>query len=359
MEKLTLEEKKKMFSLFINMKDELKAAGTNPVLNREKNSEVLIVDGYNTFIRCFSAIPTMNTDGIHTGGVAGFLKSIGYAIKLLKPTRCVIIFDGKGGSKRRKSIYPDYKENKHSGIRLNRIYDEISDLQDEEKNMKIQIYRMLKYIEVLPVSMLSIDNVEADDTIAYCANQYFKNNSIIMSSDKDFLQLVNDRIRVWSPTKKKFYGKTEIYSEFQIHPCNFCLFRALDGDNSDNIPGIKGFGLKTAIKAFPMLSEDRKVTVDEMYNHATTNREKLKAHYSTFLDNKESFERNISLMQLADTYLTVQSQLHINEVLDGPVNKMNRYGFTKLITEDKMWANIGNHQVWLTEVFGPMDTISG
>jgi hypothetical protein len=66
------------------------------------NDKVLIIDGLNTFIRVFSVIPTLNDDGIHVGGIVGFLKSVGYAIKMLNPTRCIVVFDGKGGSVRRR-----------------------------------------------------------------------------------------------------------------------------------------------------------------------------------------------------------------------------------------------------------------
>ena len=73
-------------------------------INRHKNSRVLIIDGLNTFIRCWSSIPTMNEDGDHIGGVTGALKSIGYAIRQTQPSRVVVVFDGQGGSKKKKGI---------------------------------------------------------------------------------------------------------------------------------------------------------------------------------------------------------------------------------------------------------------
>lgn len=353
MSEISLEEKKKLFSLFLNMKDDEKASST---LDREKNSDVLIVDGYNTFIRCFTANPMMNDDGLHTGGVAGFLKSVGYALKLINPTRCVIIFDGVNGSMRRRSIYPDYKGNKKSKLRLNRMYDELAADEDVEENMKRQIIRTIDYIGVLPVSFISIDNVEADDTIAYCAVQYFKKNVNIMSSDKDFLQLVDDRVKVWSPTKRRMYGPAEVHTDYGIHPSNFVFYRALDGDTSDNISGIRGFGPKTALKAFPMLGEQRKVSLNELYNHAQINKDKLKV-YETFLEHKNDFERNIALMQLSDTYLTTHAQLHVNGVLDNKIPRLNRYQLLNYIREDRLGANIPNHLVWINETFAKLDTI--
>jgi len=351
---LSLEENKNIFSLFLNVKDELKNETSE--LNMNKNSDVLIVDAMNIFIRSFMANPTMNDDGVHVGGIAGFLKSIGHAIKLLKSSRCVIIFDGPGGSARRRALYKEYKQNRKTSVRVNRIYEDIADLSDEEENMKRQIMRSVQYLEYLPVNMLSIDNVEADDTIAYCALQYFKERVTIMSSDKDFLQLVNDRINIWSPTKKKIYGTSEVYSEYEIHPNNFVFFRALVGDPSDNISGIRGFGLKTILKAFPMMGQDRKLDKEDLYSHALENKKKMKV-YDNFLESKSDFERNIELMQLSDTYLPTYAQLHINECLDKKPNKLNRYGFTNLVREDKMSAALPLHISWVNEVFGNMDSI--
>ena len=153
-----------------------------------------------------STIPTLNEDGIHTGGITGFLKSVGYTIKQFQPDRCVIVFDGVGGSLKRRAIYPEYKDHRKTKVRLNRIYEDTS-LGDEEASLKKQLQRLVIYLQSLPVNMLALDNVEADDTIAYLALDFFKDwNSIILSSDKDFLQIVNDHINVWSPTKKKLYG---------------------------------------------------------------------------------------------------------------------------------------------------------
>ena len=85
MSNLSDSEKKRLFSLFDNVKQEDRSVG----LNRSSNSEVLIVDFMNTFIRAFMASPSLNSNGNHTGGIAGCLKSIGYAAKLINPTKIV------------------------------------------------------------------------------------------------------------------------------------------------------------------------------------------------------------------------------------------------------------------------------
>ena len=69
-------------------------------IGSSKDSHLLVIDGLNTFIRVFSAVPALNDDGQHIGGVTGFLRSVAAVIRQIKPTRCIIVFDGKGGSKR-------------------------------------------------------------------------------------------------------------------------------------------------------------------------------------------------------------------------------------------------------------------
>ena len=81
----------------------------NQNIDKKLNDRVLIIDGLNTFIRCWSSIPTMNDDGEHVGGVTGVLKSIGYAIRNVQPTRVVVVFDGQGGSLSRKKKFSGYK----------------------------------------------------------------------------------------------------------------------------------------------------------------------------------------------------------------------------------------------------------
>ena len=99
-----------------------------------KDSHLMIIDGLNTFIRVFSAVPALNDDGDHIGGVTGFLRSIAANIRLLKPTRVIICFDGKGGSKRRKKIYPDYKANRAVSTKFNR-YQEFASKEDESNDV--------------------------------------------------------------------------------------------------------------------------------------------------------------------------------------------------------------------------------
>lgn len=346
-------EKKKLFSLFEN----IKGGVGNDGLQKNINSDILLVDGLNTYIRSFMAIPSLNEDGLHTGGIAGFLKSIGYAIKLLSPTRVIIVFDGKGGSQKRRKIYPGYKNGRKTDIRLNRNYEELSSSQIESVNFKKELIRTVNYLDTLPVTVMAIDQIEADDTIAYLAKETFKDSNVtIMSTDKDFLQLASDKIKIWSPVKKKIFGCKEIVDEYGITCNNFVLYRVMEGDVSDNIPGLDGVGLKRVVKAFPFLSDGQQYGLQEIYNYSENNRGKYKI-YDTVLDNKLLLERNHSLMQLSDTQVQSFTQLRIEEIIKTPIRKIDKMTFTKLITEDKMWNNIPNYHIWLNECFGKLNSL--
>ncbi len=232
---------------------------------QDRNSHIMVIDGLNLFIRVFSAIPSLNDDGDHIGGVVGFMRSLAAVIRMHKPTRCVVVFDGKGGSVKRRKIYSDYKANRAVRTRLNR-HDEFEDLEDEQASMRRQFNRMIEYLNLLPVNIMAIDNIEADDAMAYIANEIYTKDSqkvTIVSTDRDFLQLVNHRIQVWSPVKKKMYTSETLADEVGMHHKNYLMYRMFSGDKSDNIPGVDGVGLKTLIKNYPMLLNEP-VSLDEM-----------------------------------------------------------------------------------------------
>ena len=304
------------------------------------NENVLIIDGLNTFIRVFSVIPTTNDNGTHIGGIVGFLKSIGYTINMFRPTRCIIIWDGKGGSSRRRKMYPEYKAKRKTNIRLNRAYD-FETIEEERANMIRQIQRTIEYLDFLPITMLSIDNVEADDIIAYTAKQVLTDSNVtIMSSDKDFLQLVDDRISVWSPTKKKLYKPEQVMEEYGIPSHNLLMYRIFDGDKSDNINGVFGYGLKTVLKKLPFLQEDKQFSVDD----AITEVEELEKH-------RDIMERNYDLMQLHNVDISATAKTKTIDKMREPIPNLDKVTFKKMFLEDKMYSALPNLESWLQTKF--------
>src|SRR6056300_1972688 len=119
----------------LSILEEIKKSG-GKVDSGKPNDSVLLIDGLNTFIRVFSAIPSTNEDGIHIGGIVGFLRSIGYTINMVRPTRTIIVFDGKGGSNRRRKLFPEYKMGRKMSYRLNRAHNFLT--RDEEQKMMIR-----------------------------------------------------------------------------------------------------------------------------------------------------------------------------------------------------------------------------
>ena len=304
------------------------------------NENVLIIDGLNTFIRVFSVIPTTNDNGTHIGGIVGFLKSIGYTINMFRPTRCIIIWDGKGGSSRRRKMYPEYKAKRKTNIRLNRAYD-FETIEEERANMIRQIQRTIEYLDFLPITMLSIDNVEADDIIAYASKQVLTDSKVtIMSSDKDFLQLVDDRISVWSPTKKKLYKPEQVMEEYGIPSHNLLMYRIFDGDKSDNINGVFGYGLKTVLKKLPFLQEDKQFSVDD----AITEVEELEKH-------RDIMERNYDLMQLHNVDISATAKTKTIDKMREPIPNLDKVTFKKMFLEDKMYSALPNLETWLQTKF--------
>ncbi len=289
--------KKDLNDKFISFLDQVKDEPHKSVTHL--NDRVLVIDGLNTFIRSFSVNPAINDDGLHIGGMMGFLKSIRYTCDILKPSRCVIVFDGKGGSKRRSKIYPEYKATRKVKKRLNRNVDWGTAPQDEQESMKQQMGRLIEYLEQLPLTLVCIDGIEADDTIAYISQQLLSESDIfIMSTDKDFLQLVDDRVKVWSPTKKKLYTKDEVFEEYGIPSRNILTYRVLDGDKSDNIGGIRGAGIKSIVKYIQPITEDKDFTIMDLFDYAEKTSDKKIKLLENIKNSSNLLKRNYLLMQL-------------------------------------------------------------
>lgn len=292
------------------------------------------------------------------GGIVGMLRSIGMNIRDFNPTKCIIVFDGKGGSMRRKKIFPDYKSGRTGNNVLRREF--FTDVEEEKISMRRQMVRTVQYLDLLPVQIFCIDNIEADDAIAYMTMQYFKpkNSKVrIVSTDRDFLQLVDENIEVYSPIKKKIYNETQLKEEFGIHSNNYLLYRILSGDSSDNIPGIKGIGLKTLIKEFPEIV-DRELSVEEIIEisrELCTEKQVKKIHRS-ICENLEVIERNYKLMQLQETDISGVTKLQIFDKLEQLTSKLDKFTFKKQLAEDYLTEQFKYIDDWLLTTFNGLNS---
>ena len=342
-----MNSKKDLNEKFISFLEQTKDDTHNSVTHL--NDRVLIVDGLNTFIRAFAVNPSINDDGIHIGGVVGFLRSIRYTCDILKPSRCIIVFDGKGGSVKRRKLYPEYKANRKVKRRLNRNVEWGTTPQDEEESMKQQMGRLIDYLEQLPLTLISIDNVEADDVMAYISQQILTESDIfLMSTDKDFLQLVDDRVKVWSPTKKKLYNKKEVFEEYGVHSHNMLTYRILDGDKSDNIGGIKGAGLKSLKKFCPKISSIEKFDVKDLIEFVENSDKKIKL-LENIKNSINLVKRNYLLMQLQKVDIPGHVKLKIQGAVNRKVPQLIKHKFQVMFLKDKLSNQIKNLDTWIME----------
>ena len=301
----------------------------------------------NLFIRSYCVNPQMDRDGGRIGGTVGTLKSIKKLINDFSPSNVLVVWDGEGGSQRRKQIYSAYKAGRT--VRLNEEYDFGESPEERLANLRRQRNLAIDYLTLLGVPQVRADGVEADDMIAYlAANVDHPGGTIVVTTDQDMLQLIREEkwaepcekneighvpyehdigrcsacgaprqseVKVWSPIKKVMYDCQTFLSEYGIIPENFRLVKAITGDKSDNIEGIKGFGAKTVAKSFPFLLE-RRSSADEVLRAA----EELGSTLGKRLvEKKERFLENLELVDLSAPMLSVVAARQARDALWRPL----------------------------------------
>lgn len=256
---------------------------------------VLIIDGLNLFIRGFIASPAVS-NGQHVGGITSFLRTLSSLVNKHNPKKCIVVWEG-GGSLRRRQIFPEYK-GKRRPKKLNRR--EESGIIDTVENHDWQLKTAIAAINSLPIKQIYISDCEADDIIGYLAKVTFRDeNIVIASSDHDYLQLISDRILIWSPSLKAYVDEDWVFERYGIHPNNLCVARAFCGDKSDMIPGVKGVGPKVLLKYMPALSTQEIVTIDDVYNKLLEHPHRTKRKsIDAIIENIDIVKRNWKLMYL-------------------------------------------------------------
>ena len=216
-------------------------------------------------------------------------------------------------------------ETKHLKLKINEI-----EIESAEKKTK-------RYV---PLSKRQ----DKPDSALWLIKQHpiLKDSQItIMSTDKDFLQLANSRIKVWSPTKKKMYDEDAVLNEYGITSHNLIWYRVLDGDKSDNISGVRGLGLKTIQKKLPFLSENRIVQIDEVLD--------------ALPESKDVIELNYKLMQLSDVDISASTKTKIIAKVNEPIQRLIKFKFEKMFLEDKLYTALPNVTSWLVNNFNQLN----
>ncbi len=206
----------------------------------KKTDHFYLVDGSGYIFRAYYALPPLSrkSDGLPTGAVSGFCSML---FKLLedarsddtknKPTHFAVIFDS-ARKNFRNEIYSEYKANR----------------AEAPDDLAPQFEYIRKSVEAFNLPSVELINYEADDLIATYAKKITELGAkvTVISSDKDLMQLVSSKVRLFDPMKSKVIGEKEVIEKFGVKPNQVIDVQSLAGDSSDNIPGVPGIGIKTA-----------------------------------------------------------------------------------------------------------------
>ena len=206
----------------------------------KKTDHFYLIDGSGYIFRAYYALPPLSrkSDGLPTGAVSGFCSML---FKLLedsrsddsvhKPTHFAVIFDS-AKKNFRNDIYSEYKANR----------------SETPEDLAPQFEYIRKAVKAFSLPSIELINYEADDLLATYAKQIIKAGAkvTVISSDKDLMQLVSEKVRLYDPMKNKVLGENEVFEKFGVKPNQVIDVQSLAGDPSDNIPGVPGIGVKTA-----------------------------------------------------------------------------------------------------------------
>jgi|TARA_B100000287_G_C20625886_1_gene777801 5'-3' exonuclease len=301
---------------------------------------VMLVDCMNIYLRSYIVDPSLSANGAPIGGFKGFLKTLQKLCREIRPDKVIVVWDCGGGSRKRKTLNKNYKAGR-SPVRLNREVRNLT-LREEQDNKVWQQIRLSEYLNQLPIMQYCIEDVEADDIISYLVQnkRLADYNKIIISSDKDFYQLCDDKTIIYRPTQKEVLNKNSIVDQFGIHPNNFALARAIAGDPSDNLKGVPGAGLKTISKRFSFMCEEKDYLIEDIVRHCEGVEKPLLVH-KRIIENVDKIKQNYRLMQLYSPSLSPIVKSQVNYILENTEAELNLTEFRKMMMSDGFgeWDN--------------------
>ena len=308
---------------------------------------IVVIDGMNLFVRYFAVNETMDANGNVIGGALGFIKAVNGIVETWNPSKVFIAWEKGGGSERRKRIFPEYKANRARS----KVFEELTGNRsgrlhmDDAENRQYQQLLLVNLLKKTPIRQLYMREIEADDIIAYVVSQKFRSHpakKIIVSSDKDYYQLLDDpNTMIYDPATRGTVTKDDVMKKFGIEARNFCVARAFAGDSSDNIPGVDGVGLKTLVKRFPCLAEDRDIFIDEIVSMAKEemgNGSKIKVH-GLILEAKDNVKRNWELMYLRGSNISGTQAQKLEWQVDNEERNADKFSFVKELISAKIPVN--------------------
>jgi 5'-3' exonuclease len=196
----------------------------------------LVIDGNHLAYRC-KFVYALSYNGIDTSVTYGFLKSLVTLYDKFHPSSIVVCWDG-GIPEFRRVAVPEYKAGRH--------VDEDPLAREDFYRQMNELHKMFSYMNILSIRG---HGIEADD-LMYHFTRMAIDKTIIVTGDKDLYQAINAKTKVYNPGKEKLYDENAVMDEFGISVEQLVDWRALQGDGSDNIPGVSGIGEKTSTKLF-------------------------------------------------------------------------------------------------------------
>lgn len=209
---------------------------------------VYLLDGSSYIFRAFFALPSLsNASGLPTNAIYGFTNMILKFLKTYRPEHLAVVLDA-GRETFRNQIYKEYKSNR----------------PEAPPDLIPQFPYIRKVLEAMNIAVLELAGYEADDLIATLTKHFSTRGIevIIVSGDKDLMQLVGDGIKLLDSGKDKWIGVDGVKEKFGVAPDKVVEVMGLMGDSSDNIPGVKGIGEKTAIALI-----QRYHSLENLYDH--------------------------------------------------------------------------------------------
>jgi len=295
---------------------------------------VMIVDAFNQFLRGYIVDPSKNPNGQPIGGMRTFINIMNKITREIEPDMIVVVWDGQGGSKKRRAMNKNYKAGRKP-LRVNWSSDEMT-AQDTDNNKLWQQLRVVEYLNQTPIIQFMEAEVEADDVISYVkSSSMFEDwQKVIVSADKDFIQLLDDKTLLFRPIQKEVLNKNSVIEKFGIHPRNFALARAMAGDPSANLPGVPRVGMGTIAKRFSFLSEEKDYFVSDLIEECQNSENQNLKIYTNVIESEQLIKENYNIMQLSSPQISPQSKNRIDETFEGYKPHYNQTEVRKLMIQD-------------------------
>lgn len=280
-------------------------------------SDILVCDGSNLFVRAFFSMTDtvlQNSKSQDTTAIYVFLQHLRKLIDDEKPEEVYIVFDF-GRDVRKKALYKDYKANRNVDLSTLSGYD-LTIKMNELESRKRQRDVIIDALKTLPIKLVIVKQIEGDCLISFVAKHFVDRGktATIVSNDKDFYQLLdNESFKIFNPHKKAYIAKCNLEEVFPIKGLSvssYRVYKAIRGDSSDNIKGVRLFGDKKFQALFDMFKAANVVSptnIEEFYNCLEAVPE-AKAKYGKYFEGqKEMLELNYKLVDLIDMDFSPQS----------------------------------------------------